>query len=107
MPAQEIGHIWRAVNNMASRDTVPSTAPPGQNTNLDNPTAKTAASKSPPQTTPVKRTSPAAGGTVVASAHAKAPAAAPTPVQNKDAAAASPMTTVTPLPSSGGQLTLS
>ena len=75
MPVQEMDHIWHLVNIMAPRDTTLSAASPGQNTIPGNPTATAAASKSPLQTTPVKRTSPDAGGTVVASAHANAPVA--------------------------------
>ena len=108
LPAQDIGHILRAVNNQASRDAIPAAATPGQNASPSPATATTTANEPPPQTTPAKRTSPSAGGTPITVATSIGPAVAPATAVNPATATTTTQTTaITPSPTSVGQITLS
>ena len=103
MPAQDTGHIWRAVNAEASRDAVPRTrdaAPPaaspaqtGVGSNIPPAaTAETTATPEPTNVTPAKRSSPGTVNTI-------------TVLPNAHALAIVPM--ATPSPEPGGMLSLS
>ena len=107
LPVQDIGHILRGVNNQASRDAIPATAAPEQRISPGPSAAAAVASKPSPQTTPAKRTSLAAGSAVIAVASTIGPAADPMPAKDTDVAAMVQTTAITPLPASGGQVTLS